>query len=51
MNYLISKTLLRMMRIRVKRVALDTLIYLKNQLLIAEKFEISDPSIERQIIF
>ncbi len=33
-----------------KRVALDTLIYLKNQLLIAEKFEISDPSIERQII-
>ncbi len=33
-----------------KKIALETLLYLKNQLLIAEKFEISDPTMERQII-
>ena len=34
----------------VKKIALETLLYLKNQLLIAEKFEISEPTMERQII-
>ncbi len=33
-----------------KKIALETLLYLKNQLLIAEKFEISEPTMERQII-